>query len=131
MGEDGEIQSTEDRIGPYELNDFFLHHVMRFGQRPPRSPSLPGTPGAMPRTDCGRPASPRPSATNTTSPPSPDGWRRSSLRFFGFSQFKRSAIPNGPKVSSGGALSPRGDWRAPSDAVADVWLAELRDNLPG
>ena len=45
-------------------------------------------------------------------------------RFFGFSQFKRSAMPNGPKVSSGGALSPRGDWRAPSDAVADLWLAE-------
>ena len=52
-------------------------------------------------------------------------------RFFEFSQFKRSAMPNGPKVSSGGALSPRGDWRAPSDAVADVWLAELRDNVPG
>ena len=51
-------------------------------------------------------------------------------RFFGFSQFKRSAIPNGPKVSSAGALSPRGDWRAPSDAVADVWLAELRTSLP-
>jgi NAD+ synthase (glutamine-hydrolysing) len=58
-------------------------------------------------------------------------WLESFLRrFFEFSQFKRSAIPNGPKVSSGGALSPRGDWRAPSDAVADVWLAELRDNVP-
>jgi NAD+ synthase (glutamine-hydrolysing) len=52
-------------------------------------------------------------------------------RFFAFSQFKRSAIPNGPKVSTAGALSPRGDWRAPSDAVADVWLAELRANVPG
>ena len=52
-------------------------------------------------------------------------------RFFGFSQFKRSALPNGPKVSAGGALSPRGDWRAPSDAVADIWLEDLRENLPG
>ncbi len=51
-------------------------------------------------------------------------------RFFGFSQFKRSAMPNGPKVSMGGALSPRGDWRAPSDAVADVWLAELETHVP-
>ena len=51
-------------------------------------------------------------------------------RFFAFSQFKRSAIPNGPKVSAGGALSPRGDWRAPSDAVADVWLEDLRANVP-
>ena len=51
-------------------------------------------------------------------------------RFFAFSQFKRSALPNGPKVSPGGALSPRGDWRAPSDASADPWLAELRRSLP-
>ena len=51
-------------------------------------------------------------------------------RFFQFSQFKRSALPNGPKVSAGGALSPRGDWRAPSDAVADVWLADLHENVP-
>ena len=51
-------------------------------------------------------------------------------RFFGFAQFKRSALPNGPKVSGGGAVSPRGDWRAPSDAVADVWVEELRSGLP-
>jgi len=51
-------------------------------------------------------------------------------RFFKISQFKRSAIPNGPKVGSGGSLSPRGDWRAPSDAEAEVWLAELRENVP-
>ena len=51
-------------------------------------------------------------------------------RFFAFSQFKRSASPNGPKVSTAGALSPRGDWRAPSDASAAVWLEELRANVP-
>ena len=50
-------------------------------------------------------------------------------RFFETSQFKRSAMPNGPKVSSGGSLSPRGDWRAPSDASAAVWLADL-DRIP-
>jgi len=52
------------------------------------------------------------------------------VRFFKTSQFKRSAIPNGPKVGSGGSLSPRGDWRAPSDSEAEVWLAELRENVP-
>ncbi len=52
-------------------------------------------------------------------------------RFFGFSQFKRSAMPNGPKVSAGGSLSPRGDWRAPSDGNATVWLAEIEQHIPG
>jgi NAD+ synthase (glutamine-hydrolysing) len=52
------------------------------------------------------------------------------FRFFKLSQFKRSAMPNGPKVGSGGSLSPRGDWRAPSDAEATVWLDELRENVP-
>ena len=51
-------------------------------------------------------------------------------RFFGFSQFKRSALPNGPKVSAGGSLSPRGDWRAPSDGSARIWIAELERNVP-
>ncbi|MBE7199640.1 MAG: NAD(+) synthase, partial [Parafilimonas terrae] len=51
-------------------------------------------------------------------------------RYFGFSQFKRSALPNGPKVSAGGSLSPRGDWRAPSDGNAAAWLAELEANVP-
>ena len=58
-------------------------------------------------------------------------WLEVSLkRFFAFSQFKRSAIPNGPKVSTAGALSPRGDWRAPSDGTAKPWLDELAANLP-
>ena len=53
------------------------------------------------------------------------------FRFFKISQFKRSAIPNGPKVGSGGSLSPRGDWRAPSDSEMEPWLNELRENVPG
>ena len=51
-------------------------------------------------------------------------------RFYSFSQFKRSALPNGPKVSAGGALSPRGDWRAPSDMSARIWLDEIDRNVP-
>jgi NAD+ synthase (glutamine-hydrolysing) len=51
-------------------------------------------------------------------------------RYFGFSQFKRSALPNGPKVSAGGSLSPRGDWRAPSDMSARIWVEEIRANVP-
>ena len=58
-------------------------------------------------------------------------WLRVFLRrFFEQSQFKRSALPNGPKISSGGSLSPRSDWRAPSDANADVWLRELAEHVP-
>ena len=51
-------------------------------------------------------------------------------RFYSFSQFKRSALPNGPKVSSGGALSPRGDWRAPSDLSARIWLDAIERDIP-
>ena len=58
-------------------------------------------------------------------------WLRKFLvRFFQTSQFKRSALPNGPKVVTGGSLSPRGDWRAPSDSTARVWLDELEANVP-
>ena len=52
------------------------------------------------------------------------------FRFFHTSQFNRSCLPNGPKVGSGGALRPRGEWRAPSDSEATVWLDELRTNVP-
>ncbi|WP_298304112.1 NAD(+) synthase [uncultured Erythrobacter sp.] len=129
-GVDGAIQDTEAHIGPYELHDFFLHHCIRFGQRPGkiaflawhawRDASAGEWPAGFPEHrkreyDLGEIAK----------------WLEYFLkRFFAFSQFKRSAMPNGPKVSSQGALSPRGDWRAPSDAVADVWLAELREALP-
>ncbi|GGC40163.1 NAD(+) synthase [Novosphingobium marinum] len=130
VGEDGEIQSTEDKIGPYELNDFFLHHIMRFGQRPSKVAFL----AWHAWRDVGEGSWPAefPEANrNAYALAEIRKWLESFCwRFFAFSQFKRSAIPNGPKVSSGGALSPRGDWRAPSDAVADVWLDELRANVP-
>lgn len=129
-GADGAIQSTEAKIGPYELNDFFLHHIMRFGQKPSKVAFLAwhawrdaGT-GAWP---AGLPEGGRHEYDLAVI----RGWLEKFLRrFFAFSQFKRTAIPNGPKVSSGGALSPRGDWRAPSDASAAVWLEELQARLP-
>jgi NAD+ synthase (glutamine-hydrolysing) len=130
VGEDGEIQSTEETVGPYELNDFFLHHTIRYGQRPDKVAFLSwhawrdagegDWPVDFPEED-------RNSYDLATIAHWLDGFCQ---RFFAFSQFKRSALPNGPKVSSQGALSPRGDWRAPSDAVADVWREELRAGLP-
>ncbi|WP_114389872.1 NAD(+) synthase [Notoacmeibacter marinus] len=129
-GEDGAIQSTEEIIGPYELNDFFLHHIMRFGQRPSKVAFLAWH--AWRDLDHGVwPAGFPEAQKNAYDLQTIRKWLENFLRrFFQFSQFKRSAMPNGPKVSSGGALSPRGDWRAPSDAVADVWIEELRANVP-
>ena len=130
VGEDGEIQSTQDKIGPYELNDFFLHHTIRFGQRPSKIAFLAWH--AWRDADGGSwPAEFPEHLKNEYDLATIRKWLESFLqRFFAFSQFKRSALPNGPKVSAGGALSPRSDWRAPSDAVADVWLDELRANVP-
>ncbi|MFS0850582.1 NAD(+) synthase [Novosphingobium panipatense] len=129
-GEDGAIQSTESKIGPYELNDFFLHHIMRFGQKPSKVAFLAWH--AWRDASAGRwPAGFPEENKNQYDLAAIRGWLEKFLRrFFAFSQFKRSAIPNGPKVSSGGALSPRGDWRAPSDASAAVWLAELDAKVP-
>lgn len=129
-GEDGSIQSTESLIGPYELNDFFLHHIIRYGQTPSKVAFLAwhawkARDGGL--WPAGFPDEDRRDYDLATIA----GWLdKFCARFFGFSQFKRSAMPNGPKVSSAGALSPRGDWRAPSDAVASVWREELREHLP-
>ncbi len=129
-GEDGAIQDTEAHIGPYELNDFFLHHTIRVGQRPGKIAFLAwhawkdAQAGLWPS---GFPEARKNEYDLATIADWLEGFAR---RFFAFSQFKRSAMPNGPKVSSMGALSPRGDWRAPSDAVADVWLDDLRESLP-
>lgn len=129
-GADGTMQSTEARIGPYELNDFFLHYVVRHGLAPSKIAFLAlhawrdAAAGRWPRDF---PAASRHEYDLATI----RGWLEKFLvRFFVTSQFKRSAIPNGPKVSAGGALSPRGDWRAPSDGTAKPWLDELAKNLP-
>lgn len=129
-GADGAVQSTESLVGPYELNDFFLHHIIRFGQRPSKVAFLAWH--AWKEAGAGMwPAGFPAGAKNAYDLATIARWLdKFCARFFGFSQFKRSALPNGPKVSSAGALSPRGDWRAPSDAVATVWREELRDGLP-
>ena len=129
--EEGERpQSTEDAIGPYALQDFALFHVLRYGYPPSRIAFLAHHAWA----DVDRGAW----------PPGFDEDRRVAYdlptirkwlevfvkRFFAFSQFKRSALPNGPKVVAGGSLSPRGDWRAPADGNAKVWLDELERNVP-
>jgi NAD+ synthase (glutamine-hydrolysing) len=129
-GADGQVQSTESLVGPYELNDFFLHHVIRYGQRPSKVAFLAwhawqDSAGGL------WPAGFPEARKNAYELAAIAHWLDRFLhRFFGFSQFKRSALPNGPKVSSAGALSPRGDWRAPSDAVATLWREELRASLP-
>ena len=121
---------SESIVGPYELQDFFLYYVLRFGYRPTKVAFLA-----------------RHAWADRERGPWPDlipeeGRHEYSLgeikhwlgvfleRFFHTSQFKRSALPNAPKVGSGGSLSPRGDWRAPSDSSAAVWLEELRAEVP-
>lgn len=122
-------QSTEARIGPYELQDFNLYYITRYGFRPSKVAFLSYTAwhnlaqGAWPP---GMPENRRNSYDLATI----KRWLEVFLfRFFQISQFKRSCVPNGPKVGSGGSLSPRGDWRAPSDSSATIWLDELRRNV--
>jgi NAD+ synthase (glutamine-hydrolysing) len=126
----GAIQSTQSVIGPYELQDFHLFQVLRWGFGPGKAAFLAehawgdATRGAWPR---GIEAADR----RSYDLPVIKHWLGVFLRrFFGQSQFKRSAVPNGPKISSGGSLSPRGDWRAPSDGLADAWLEALQREVP-
>jgi NAD+ synthase (glutamine-hydrolysing) len=127
---DGGIQRAEETVGPYELQDFNLYYASRFGLRPSKIAFL----AERAWSDRGRGEWPQ---------TIPRAQRREYdlgvikrwlevfiVRFFAFSQFKRSAMPNAPKVGSGGSLSPRSDWRAPSDASAAVWLDELRSAVP-
>jgi NAD+ synthase (glutamine-hydrolysing) len=130
VGEDEEIQSSEAKVGPYVLQDFSLFHVLRYGFRPSKIAFLAwhawsdAERGDWPT---GYPADKRPQYSLAEI----RGWLKVFMqRFYSFSQFKRSALPNGPKVSSGGALSPRGDWRAPSDMSARVWLDEIEREVP-
>lgn len=123
--DDKPAQRTEEIIGPYALQDFNLYYITRYGFRPGKVAFLAmhawgnADVGAWPE---GLPANER----RAYDLPTILHWLRVFLfRFFQISQFKRSAMPNGPKVGSGGSLSPRGDWRAPSDARATVWLADL------
>nr|WP_246849553.1 NAD(+) synthase [Rubellimicrobium arenae] len=124
------MQSTEDKIGPYELHDFFLFHIMRYGLPPSKVAFLAWH--AWRDVNAGLwPHEFPDSLKKQYDLATIRKWMEAFLwRFFTTSQFKRSALPNGPKVSAGGSLSPRGDWRAPSDSVATVWLEELRRSVP-
>jgi NAD+ synthase (glutamine-hydrolysing) len=120
------MQSTEDRIGPYELHDFFLFHILRSGQTPSKVAFLAWQ--AWHDANKGLwPFDFPQQLKHEYDLPTIRKWLDEFLwRFFQTSQFKRSALPNSPKVSAGGSLSPRGDWRAPSDGVAGPWREELK-----
>ena len=123
------IQSTQDTIGPYALHDFTLYHLLRRGYAPSKIAFLAehawrdAESGAWPQ---GYPEGDRTAYDLATV----RRWLEVFLRRFFGNQFKRSALPNGPKVHAGGSLSPRGDWRMPSDASSRAWLAELDANVP-
>ena len=122
------IQSSEKAIGPYALQDFNLYYLTRYGFRPSKIAFLAHH--AWSKLDRGEWPKDIPAAQRKAySLAEIRHWLALFLKRFFANQFKRSALPNGPKISSGGSLSPRGDWRAPSDAHPDVWLAEL-DNVP-
>jgi NAD+ synthase (glutamine-hydrolysing) len=123
-------QSTEANVGPYDLQDFNLFYILRYGLRPAKIAFLAhhawgdAAKGEWPEDF---PVERRKSYSLAEI----RSWLRVFLwRFFAISQFKRSAMPNGPKVLAGGSLSPRGDWRAPSDGNARAWLADLDANIP-
>jgi NAD+ synthase (glutamine-hydrolysing) len=123
-------QSTEAKVGPYALQDFNLFYTLRHGFRPSKIAFLAMR--AWEDADRGDwpPGFPE-ERRQAYSLAEIRYWLRDFLsRFFTTSQFKRSAMPNGPKVTAGGALSPRGDWRAPSDGNARAWIAELEANVP-
>ncbi|WP_026919607.1 NAD(+) synthase [Gordonia shandongensis] len=121
---DGNVQNTQDQVGPYELHDFFLYHLTRFGYRPDKIAYLAQQawgdrtrgPWSEMMSDDER---------HEYDDATIDRWLTVFLTRFMASQFKRTAMPNGPKIGSGGSLSPRGDWRAPSDAPAAAWLRRL------
>ncbi len=119
-------QHSEKTVGPYELQDFFLYYVLRFGYRPSKIAYL----ALHAWGDRARGQWPDLIPVQRRNAYGLDEivhWLEVFLdRFFRTSQFKRSAIPNAPKVGSGGSLSPRGDWRAPSDGNASAWIGELR-----
>jgi len=120
-------QITENTIGPYELQDFNLYYTLRYGFKPSKVAFLSWS--AWHDREQGR----WPSAANVRNQYELGAIKKNLgiflWRFFKTSQFKRTCVPNGPKVGNGGSLSPRGDWRAPSDSEATVWLDDL-NNIP-
>jgi NAD+ synthase (glutamine-hydrolysing) len=126
----GELQSTQSRIGPYELQDFHLYYITRFGLRPSKVAFLAWHAWRDKSRGEWPPQFPEENKREYTLGDIRKWLQVFLYRFFEISQFKRSALPNSPKIVSGGSLSPRGDWRAPSDGNARVWLQELERNVP-
>jgi NAD+ synthase (glutamine-hydrolysing) len=120
----GGSQSTEESVGPYALQDFTLYHVIRRGYRPRKIAFLAHHAWADARVGDWPPGYPTQGRAAYDLAEVKHWLEVFTRRFFG-NQFKRSALPNGPKVSPGGTMSPRGDWRMPSDASAAAWLAEV------
>jgi NAD+ synthase (glutamine-hydrolysing) len=129
-GEEEELQSSEAKIGPFALQDFSLFHILRYGFRPSKVAFLAWHAWSDPDHGDWPPGFPE-NKRPVYSLKEIRHWLQVFVqRFYSFSQFKRSALPNGPKVSHGGALSPRGDWRAPSDMSARAWLDEIDREVP-
>ncbi|HUL98788.1 MAG TPA: NAD(+) synthase [Mycobacterium sp.] len=128
--EEEELQSSEAKIGPYSLQDFSLFQVLRYGFRPSKIAFLAWHAWSDPDRGGWPPGFP-PDKRPSYSLKEIRHWLQVFVeRFYSFSQFKRSALPNGPKVSHGGSLSPRGDWRAPSDMSARTWLDQIEREVP-
>jgi NAD+ synthase (glutamine-hydrolysing) len=122
-------QATEDSVGPYNLQDFTLAHVVRHGYRPRKIAFLAWH--AWKDVESGEwpPGFPA-DARVAYSLEDIRSWLEVFVKRFFANQFKRSALPNGPKVSALGTMSPRGDWRMPSDARGTAWLAEIERDVP-
>lgn len=129
-GEDEAIQSSEAKVGPYSLQDFSLFQVLRYGFRPSKIAFLAWHAWSDPDSGNWPPGFPEGKRPAYSIKEIRHWLQVFASRYYSFSQFKRSALPNGPKVSHGGSLSPRGDWRAPSDMSARIWLAEIEQQIP-
>jgi NAD+ synthase (glutamine-hydrolysing) len=129
-GEEEEMQSSEAKVGPFALQDFSLFHVLRYGFRPSKIAFLAWQAWSDPAQGNWPPGFPEDKRPAYSLKEIRQWLQVFVQRFYSFSQFKRSALPNGPKVSHGGSLSPRGDWRAPSDMSARIWLDEIEREVP-
>lgn len=129
-GEEEELQSSEAKVGPFALQDFSLFQVLRFGFRPSKVAFLAWHAWSDPDRGIWPPGFPEDKRPSYSLKEIRHWLQVFVQRFYSFSQFKRSAMPNGPKVSHGGSLSPRGDWRAPSDMSAKTWVEEIEREVP-
>ncbi|KQH79345.1 NAD synthetase [Mycobacterium gordonae] len=129
-GEEEELQSSEAKVGPYALQDFSLYQVLRHGFQPSKIAFLAWHAWSDPDRGEWPPGFPEGNRPKYSLSEIRHWLQVFVQRFYSFSQFKRSALPNGPKVSHGGSLSPRGDWRAPSDMSARIWLDEIEREVP-